>query len=104
MPKSKMPRPVEAATVVVAAVWAAFIARDLADHGVDTLVIISVVLAVISAGMGLGTRFEQATHSELFVCPEPGCGVEIRATNQPDERVARLKELATDHSQHPAKA
>ncbi|MFD3842452.1 hypothetical protein ACFWWC_40320 [Streptomyces sp. NPDC058642] len=47
-------------------------------------------------------RFQQAVNNvQLFTCPER-CGVEIRATNQPADRVARLRELVTDHSQHPA--
>lgn len=92
----------EAIPTVLAAAGAAFIGHDLADHGVGVPTIVSVVLALLSTGLMLGIRFQQAANNvQLFTCPER-CGVEIRTTNQPDERVARLRELAADHSQHPA--
>ncbi|MFI9176131.1 hypothetical protein [Streptomyces lincolnensis] len=92
----------EAVPAVLAAATACYIGYDLADHGVATPVIVSVVLALLSTGVSLGIRVQQAANNvQLFTCPEQ-CGVEIRATNQPDERIARLRELAADHSQHPA--
>lgn len=99
-----MPKPTaaEAATGALAVLWAAFIGVDLADHDVSAFVIVSVILALLSTGLTLGTRFRQAMRTQLFTCPEPGCSVEIRATNQPDECIARLRELATDHAGHPA--
>lgn len=97
-----MPKPTarEVIPFTVAAVCAGLIANDLADHNVGVGVIVSVVLSLLSMGVTLATRFQQATHTVLFTCPESGCPVEIRATNQPDQSIPRLRELATDHSQH----
>ncbi|MFJ4200139.1 hypothetical protein ACIP2Y_10980 [Streptomyces sviceus] len=90
----------EAVPIVAAAGVAAYIGYDLADHNVGVSVIVSVVLALLSTGMSLGIQFQKAAATQLFTCPEPGCSVQIRATNQPDDRLARLRELATDHTHH----
>ncbi|MFD4528406.1 hypothetical protein ACFWP7_31710 [Streptomyces sp. NPDC058470] len=92
----------EAIPTGLAGATACYIGYDLADHGVGVAVIVSTVLAILSTGLSVGLRFQQAANDvQLFTCPE-GCGVEIRTTNQPSDSVARLRELATDHSQHPA--
>ncbi|MGA5363952.1 hypothetical protein [Streptomyces purpurascens] len=98
----RKPTTVEAATGLVAALWAVYIGHDLSEHDVSALVTISVVLVLLHTGLTLGSRFQQATHTQLFTCPEPGCSVEIRSTNHPSERVARLRDLATDHTNHPS--
>ncbi|MFJ8929272.1 hypothetical protein ACIRLA_22105 [Streptomyces sp. NPDC102364] len=97
----KMPHPIEAGGFVTTVTVAGFTAESLTDHGVSVLVVLAVLGSMLSAGMTLTDLIVKAATTEVYRCTAEGCQVEIRATrDHTPERLAVLKDMATDHVQH----
>lgn len=96
------PTVLETLPAAVGAVFAVCIGVTLAGHHVGIAVIVSVVLSLLSTGLLVGTQLQQAAHTRTFTCPEAGCPVQIRVTDRRLTDVARLRELAADHTRHGA--
>ncbi|MFI1485734.1 hypothetical protein [Streptomyces sp. NPDC020747] len=97
----KKPNPVDVIGGIATAVVTGAVAAHLADHDVSTLILLSVVLSMLSSGLTLTDRVAKATTTEVYRCSAQGCSVEIRATrNQSPERLAVLRDMATDHARH----
>jgi hypothetical protein len=99
----KKPHPIDVIGGVVTAVIVGSTAVRLADHNVGVLTILAVVLSMLSAGLTLTGALVKAATTEAYRCSAQGCTVEIRATrNHSPERLAVLREMATDHARHGA--
>ena len=97
----KKPHPIDVIGGVASAVVAGTTAARLADHGVGVLTILAVALSMLSTGLMLTAQFAKAATTEVYRCSAQGCTVEIRATrNHSPERLAVLREMATDHARH----
>jgi hypothetical protein len=97
----KKPHPVDVFGGIVTAVVTGSVAANLADHDVSVLILLSVVLSMLSSGLTLTDRVAKATTTEVYRCSTGGCSVEIRATrNHSPERLAVLRDMATDHARH----
>lgn len=97
----KKPNPVDVIGGVVTAVVTGIVAASLADHDVSSLILLSVICSMLSAGMALTDRVGKSATTEVYRCSAQGCSVEIRATrNHSPERLAVLRDMATDHSRH----
>ncbi|MFJ9101326.1 hypothetical protein ACIRJM_22995 [Streptomyces sp. NPDC102405] len=93
--------PIDVAGAVVTAALTGTTAASLVDHSVSTFVLLTVVLSMLSSGMTLTERVAKAATTELYRCSVEGCTVEIRATrNHAPERLAVLRDMATDHARH----
>jgi hypothetical protein len=97
----KKPSPVDVTGVVaIGAITGATVA-NLANHDVGVLVILAVALSMLSSGGTLLGLIAKAATTEVYRCSAQGCTVEIRATrNHSPERLAVLRDMATDHSRH----
>ncbi|WP_282790894.1 hypothetical protein [Streptomyces sp. CC224B] len=96
-----MPHPVELIGGATTAVITGSTVVELADHDVGVLSTLTVAFAMLSAGVTLTERVAQAVTTEVYRCSVQTCSVEIRATrNHAPERLAVLREMATDHSRH----
>jgi hypothetical protein len=101
----KKPHPVDVVGGVVTALVTGSVAVSLAGHDVSALVLVSVVLSMLSSGLTLTDRVAKAVTTEVYRCTVQGCSVEIRATrNHAPERLAVLRDMATDHDRHGAVA
>lgn len=97
----KMPHPIEIAGWAVTAAVAGSTAATLTGHGVSVLVVLAVLGSMLSAGMTLTDLIVKAATTEVYRCTAEGCSVEIRATrNHTPERLAVLKDMATNHPRH----
>lgn len=97
----KKPHPVDLIGGIVTAVVTGVVAVNLVGHDVSTLVLLSVVLSMLSSGLTLTDRVARAATTEVYRCLAQGCSVEIRATrNHSSERLAVLRDMATDHARH----
>jgi hypothetical protein len=97
----KKPNPVGAIGGIVTAVVTGTVAANLVDHDVSTLILLSVVLSMLSSGLTLTGKIAKAPTAEVYRCSAEGCTVEIRATrNHSSERLAVLRDVATDHARH----
>lgn len=99
----KKPHPIDVAGGIVTAAVTGSVAANLAGHDVSTLVLASVVLSMLSSGLTLTDKVAKAMTTEVYRCTVQGCSVEIRATrNHAPERLAVLRDMATDHGRHGA--
>lgn len=97
----KKPNPSDVIGGVTTAVITGTVTANLAAHDVSVLPLLSVVLCMLSAGLTLTDRVTKAATTEVYRCSAQGCSVEIRATrNHTPERMAVLRDLATDHNRH----
>lgn len=97
----KKPNPVDAAGVVVICVATGATVVNLASHDVGALTLVTVTLAMLSSGGYLLAAIVKGMTTEVYRCSAQGCAVEIRATrNHTAERLAVLREMATDHGRH----
>jgi hypothetical protein len=97
----KKPSSVDVIGGIVTAVVVGTVAANLADHEVSVLLLMSVVLSMLSAGLTLTDKVAKAATTEVYRCSVQGCSVEIRATrNDAPERLTVLREMATDHARH----
>lgn len=97
----KKPHPVDVIGGIVTAVVTGSVAANLADNGVGALVVAAVILSMLSSGLTLTDRVAKAATTEVYRCSSEGCSVEIRATrNHAPDRLAVLREMATNHSRH----
>lgn len=97
----KKPSPVDVTGVVAIGAITGATVVNLAKHDVGVLAILTVALSMLSAGGTLLGLMTKALTTEVYRCSAQGCSVEIRATrNHSPERLAVLREMATDHSRH----
>lgn len=97
----KKPSPVDVTAVAVTGSIAGATVANLVKHDVGVLVILAVALSMLSAGGTLLGLIVKGMTTEVYRCSTQGCTVEIRATrNHSPERLAVLREMATDHSRH----
>ena len=97
----KKPSPVDVTGVVAIGSIAGATVANLASHDVGVLVILAVALSMLSAGGTLLGLIAKAATTEVYRCSVQGCTVEIRAThNHSPERLAVLRDMATDHARH----
>lgn len=97
----KKPNPVDVIGGIATAVVTGTVAANLADHDVSALILLSVVLSMLSSGLTLTDRVAKAATTKVYRCSAQGCSVEIRATrNHSPERLAVLRDMATDHDRH----
>ncbi|KOU62076.1 hypothetical protein ADK57_25940 [Streptomyces sp. MMG1533] len=97
----KKPHIIEAIGGAATAVLTGTTAVNLAGHDVGLLTILAVALSMLSTGLTLTGQITKAATTEAYRCSAQGCTVEIRATrNHAPERLAVLREMATDHSRH----
>jgi hypothetical protein len=97
----KKPSPIDVTGVVVIGVITGTTVANLASHDVGVITLVTVALAMLSSGGYLLAAIAQGIATEVYRCSAQGCTVEIRATrNHAPERLAVLREMATDHSRH----
>jgi len=97
----KKPHPIDVIGGIATAAVAGATAATLADHDVGVLTILAVALSMLSTGLMITAQFAKAATTEVYRCSAQGCAVEIRATrNHAPERLAVLRDVATDHSRH----
>jgi hypothetical protein len=93
--------PVDVIGAAVTAVVTGTTVARLTDHNVGLLTILAVGLSLLSAGLTLTALIVKAVTTEVYRCSAEGCTVEIRATrNHSPERLAVLRNMATDHGRH----
>lgn len=97
----KKPNLVDVIGGITTAVVTGAVAANLVDHDLSMLILLSVVLSMLSSGLTLTDRVSKAATTEVYRCSVDGCSVEIRATrNHAPERLAVLRDMATDHARH----
>jgi hypothetical protein len=97
----KKPSPVDVTGVVAVGSIAGAIVGNLIRHDVSVLVIMTVAFSMLSSGGWLLLIMARGLTTEVYRCSVEGCTVEIRAArNHGPERLAVLREMATDHSRH----
>jgi hypothetical protein len=97
----KKPSPVDVTGVVAIGSITGATVANLARHDVGVLVIMAVALSMLSSGGWLLMVLTKGLTTEVYRCSVEGCSVEIRATrNHTPERLAVLRDMATDHTRH----
>jgi hypothetical protein len=95
------PKPVDVTAVAAIGALTGSTVVNLAEHDVSAIRILIVALSMLSVGGVLLAQIVKDMTTELYQCPVQDCRVEIRATrNHSPERLAVLREMATDHSRH----
>lgn len=97
----RKPSPSDVIGGAVTAVATGTVATHLIGHHVSVLILLAVVGTMISSGLTLAERIAKAGTTEVYRCSVHDCSVEIRATkNHSAEKLASLRDMATDHSRH----
>lgn len=91
---------IEAGILIVSAITAARLAKQLADHNVGISPIICLIALTLFAGVSLATSIGLGIRTTTYTCPAKGCPVNVRAQNADPDELTRFQAYATDHTRH----